>query len=133
VSCIAKGGEVAVPLFERVGRVFVLPESQMNLAVATMGVTPAYIAVWVEAMIDAAALNGLAPDLAAEMFLETMVGTSLLIAAKKFDTLAVRRGVASPGESTVRGVAALERCGIRPMLQEAMRDVLHRLSQSYHG
>ena len=55
------------------------------------------------------------------------------LAEKKFDTLAVRRGVASPGESTVRGVAALERCGIRPMLQEAMRDVLHRLSQSYHG
>ena len=133
VSCIARGGEAAVPLFERVGRVFVLPESQMNLAVATIGVTPAYIAVLVEAMVDAAALNGLAPDLAADLFLETLIGTSHLIAAKGFDTLAVRRGVASPGESTVRGVAALERCGIRPMLQEAMRDVLQRLSQTYHG
>lgn len=130
VSCIAAGGEVAVPLFERVGRVFVLPESKMDLATATIGVTPAYIAVWVEAMIDAAALNGLAPDLAADMFLETMIGTSHLIAAKDYDTLAVRRGVASPGESTVRGVAALERCGIRPMLQEAMKDVLGRLSQT---
>ena len=132
VSCIAQGGEIAVPLFERVGRVFVLPESQMNLAVATSGVTPAYIAVFVEAMIDAASLNGLAPRLAADMFLETLIGTSQLIAAKGNDTLAVRRGVASPGESTVRGVAALERCGIRPMLQEAMKDVLQRLSQSYH-
>jgi pyrroline-5-carboxylate reductase len=133
VSCIAKGGEAAVPLFSRVGRVFVLPESQMNLAVATIGVTPAYIAVLVEAMVDSASLNGLSADLAADMFLETLIGTSHLIAAKKFDTLAVRRGVASPGESTVRGVAALERCGIRPMLQEAMKDVLHRLSQPYHG
>ena len=132
VSCIARGGEAAVPLFERVGRVFLLPESQMNLAVATIGVTPAYIAVLVEAMTDAASLNGLAPHLAADMFLETLIGTSHLIAAKGFDTLAVRRGVASPGESTVRGVAALERCGIRPMLQEAMADVLHRLSQPYH-
>ena len=131
VCCIAKGGEAAVPLFERVGRVFILPESHMNLATATVGVTPAYIAVWVEAMIDAAAVNGLAPKLATEMFLQTMIGTSHLIAAKGGDTLAVRRGVESPGESTVRGVAALERCGIRPMLQEAMKDVLYRLSQSY--
>lgn len=133
VCCIAQGGEAAVPLFERVGRVFILPESQMNLAVATIGVTPAYIAVLVEAMIDAAALNGLAPNLAADMFLETLIGTSHLIAKKNYDTLGVRRAVASPGESTVRGVAALERCGIRPMLQEAMRDVLNRLSQPYHG
>lgn len=133
VCCIAEGGEAAVPLFERVGKVLILPESQMNLATATIGVTPAYIAVWVEAMVDAAAVNGLGTDVATEMFLETMIGTSLLIASKGGDTLAVRRAVESPGESTVRGVAALERCGIRPMLQEAMKDVLHRLSQPYAG
>ena len=133
VCCIAEGGEAAVPLFERVGRVFVLPESQMNLSVATIGVTPAYIAVLVEAMADAAALNGLAPRLAAEMFLATLIGTSHLIVTRNYDTLGVRRAVESPGESTVRGVAALERCGIRPMLQEAMKDVLNRLSQPYQG
>ena len=81
-------------------------------------------------LVDAAALNGLAPKLAADMFLETLIGTSHLIAKKDFDTLGVRRAVASPGESTVRGVAALERCGIRPMLQEAMKDVLTRLFRS---
>jgi len=133
VSCIAEGGEAAVPLFERVGKVFVLPESQMDLATATIGVTPAYIAVLVEAMVDAAAVNGLAPKLGEQMFVQTLIGTAHLIAAKNYDTLAARREVASPGESTVRGVAALERCGIRPMRQEAMTDVLARLSQPYHG
>lgn len=133
VCCIAEGGEAAVPLFSRVGKVFMLPESQMDLATATIGVTPAYVAVLVEAMVEAAVTNGLAPDLAADMFLETLIGTSHLIAAAGFDTLAVRREVASPGESTVRGVAALERCGVRPMMQEAMHDVLTRLSQPYHG
>lgn len=133
VCCIAKGGEAAVPLFERVGRVFILPEAQMNLATATIGVTPAYIAVLVEAMVDAAAVNGLGTRLSTDMFLQTLIGTAHLIGAKGGDTLAVRRNVESPGESTVRGVAALERCGIRPMLQEAMKDVLHRLTQPYHG
>jgi pyrroline-5-carboxylate reductase len=67
------------------------------------------------------------------MFLQTLIGTSHLIAARGGDTLNVRREVESPGESTVRGVAALERCGIRPLMQEAMKDVLLRLSQPYHG
>lgn len=133
VIAIAKGGEAAVPLFERVGRVFVFPESQMKLATATIGVTPAYLAVLVEALVDAAATNGLTPKVATEIYLESLIGTAQLIAAKGGDTLAVRRGVASPGESTVRGLAALERCGIRPMMQEAMRDVLTRLGQPYHG
>jgi pyrroline-5-carboxylate reductase len=133
VCCIAQGGEAAVPLFSRVGRVFVLPESQMNLATATIGVTPAYIAVLVEGMVDAAALNGLAPKLATDMFLQTLIGTAQLIAAKSGDTLMVRRNVESPGESTIRGVAALERCGLRTTMQEAMKDVLHRLSQPYLG
>jgi pyrroline-5-carboxylate reductase len=133
VCCIAKGGEAAVPLFERVGKVFVLPESQMNLATATIGVTPAYIAVLVEAMIDACAVNGLGHKLASEMFLLTLIGTAHLIAERNGDTLHVRREVESPGESTVRGVAALERCGVRPMMQEAMKDVLLRLSQPYRG
>ena len=133
VCCIAKGGEAAVPLFERVGRVFVLPESQMNLATATIGVTPAYIAVIVEAMVDAAAVNGLGAE---ARHGHVPADADRHVASHRSqggDTLAVRREVESPGESTVRGVAALERCGIRPMMQEAMKDVLHRLSQPYLG
>jgi len=133
VVCIVEGGEVAKPLFERIARVVIIPESKMQIAVATMGVTTAYIAVIVEAMVDAAALNGLTPKLAGEMFLGTLKGAAELIEHRGGDTLAVRRQVASPGESTVRGLAALERGGLRNIFQEAMRDVLTRLNQPYHA
>jgi pyrroline-5-carboxylate reductase len=129
VTCIAQGGEAAVELFERVGRVFVLPESQMDLATATIGVTPAYVALLAEAAIDAAICNGLHGEVATEMFLATLAGSAELLIRRDGDTLAARREVASPGESTVRGLAALERCGIRVAFQEAMRDVLARLAE----
>lgn len=133
VCCIAEGGEAAVSLFERVGRVFVLPEGQMDLATATIGVTPAYVAVIAEAMIDAAIIHGFSEAMATDMTLATLEGTAALIRENGGNTLAARREVGSPGESTVRGVAALERGGLRRAFEDATRAVLTRLSMTYEG
>jgi pyrroline-5-carboxylate reductase len=126
VTCIAAGGESAVALFERVGRVFVVPEAQMEVATSAMGVTPAYVALVAEASIDAAVRNGLKADLATEIFLAALAGSAELLQARGGDTLAVRREVTSPGGSTARGLAALERHGLRTAFDEATRAVLNR-------
>jgi pyrroline-5-carboxylate reductase len=133
VTCIVEGGEIAVELFERVGRVFVLPERLMTVANGTIGVTPAYIALIVEAMVDSAVINGLAASLASQMFLSTLAGTAELLASRHGDTLAARREVSSPGEATVRGVAALERAGLRRAFDDAMRAVIERMNLPYDG
>lgn len=124
VTCIATGGESAVALFERVGRVFVVPEAQMEVATSAMGVTPAYVALIAEASIDAAVRNGLKADLATDIFLAALAGSAELLQARGGDTLAVRREVTSPGGSTARGLAALERNGLRTAFDEATRAVL---------
>jgi pyrroline-5-carboxylate reductase len=49
-----------------------------------------------------------------------MTGSAALMAARDYDTLAVRREVTSPGGSTARGLAALEEAGIRTAFQSAM-------------
>jgi pyrroline-5-carboxylate reductase len=126
VTCIARGGESAVELFERVGHVFVLPEAQMEVATATMGVTPAYVALIAEAAIDAAVRHGLPAPLATEIFLEALSGSAELLLARGGDTLGMRREVTSPGGSTARGLAALERGGVRAAFDEAMGAVLNR-------
>lgn len=133
VTCVAEGGEHAVTLLERVGRVFVLPESLMDLGTATAGVMPAYVALIAEAAIDAAVCYGLPLQLARDMFLTTLAGSAELIMARQGDTLAVRREVGSPGEATVRGLAALERHNVRTALHEATRAVLERLRLPYEG
>jgi len=44
--------------------------------------------------------------------------------ARGYDTLAVRREVTSPGGSTARGLAALERAGVRAAFQDAIDAVV---------
>jgi pyrroline-5-carboxylate reductase len=124
VTCIAEGGERAVELFERVGRVFVLPEAQMGVALATTSVMPAYVALVAEAAIDAAVRGGLTAGRATELFLETLAGSAELLIARDGDTLGVRREVTSPGGSTARGLAALERNGLRTAFDDALQAVI---------
>ena len=85
-----------------------------------MSVGPAYQAVIAEAQVDAAVRHGLSAALAGRLVAETMAGTAALLAKRDYDTLAVRREVTSPGGSTARGLAALERAGLRPAFQDAI-------------
>ncbi len=111
-------------LLERVGLVVDVPERLMDVAGGTSGVSPAYFAVVVEAMVDAAVKRGMGAAAAAELVLATMEGTAALLRARDGDTLAVRREVASPGGSTARGLAALDRAGLRAAFLDALDAVL---------
>jgi pyrroline-5-carboxylate reductase len=111
-------------LFGRLGTVVKVPDRLMDAANAVVGVGPAYQALVVEAQVDAAVRHGVAPALASRMVAETMAGTAALLELRDYDTLAVRRAVTSPGGTTARGLAALERCGVRPAFQAAFDAVI---------
>jgi pyrroline-5-carboxylate reductase len=111
-------------LFGRVGTVVDVPEPLMRIAGATGGVGPAYWALLVEAQVDAAIRRGMPPQLASRLVSETMAGSAELLRARDYDTLALRRAVTSPGGTTARGLAALERGGVRAAFAQAMDDVV---------
>jgi pyrroline-5-carboxylate reductase len=113
-----------IDLFERIATVVTLEERLMEPATAIMGVGPAYQALLAEAQVDAAVRHGLRPELAGRLVAETMSGSAALLAANDYDTLAVRRGVTSPGGTTARGLAALEAAGIRTAFQSAIDAVI---------
>jgi len=110
--------------FLRLGTVVTLDESRMEAATGIMGVAPAYWALMAEAHIDAGVKAGLPAPLAAELAVEALAGTAELLRRRGFDTLAVRREVTSPGGSTARGLAALERAGIRAAFLDALDAVI---------
>lgn len=126
VICYSPGEEVdgvledqVMGLFARLGTVIRLEERLMSAATAVAGVGPAYNALVAEAQVDAAVRHGLSPDLAGRLVVETLSGTAELLRARGGDTLAVRREVTSPGGITARGLAALERGGLRAAFQSA--------------
>ncbi len=111
-------------LFARVGSVVRLPEALLDAAAACSGVGPAYWALAAEAWVDAAVRRGIPAPQAQLLVTETMAGSAELLRARGHDTLRLRREVASPGGTTARGLAALERNGIRAAFAAAMDDVL---------
>jgi pyrroline-5-carboxylate reductase len=123
VTLLAEGSDAAdrvTALFERVGTVTVLPESQLAAATGISGVGTAYVALLAEAWADAGIRAGLKPAVAGALVAETLSGGAALLVDAGHDTLAVRRAVTSPGGTTARGLRALEAAGVRDALQDAM-------------
>jgi pyrroline-5-carboxylate reductase len=126
VLCVA--GEVSGQLrgaLGVLGHVVELPDSQFDAATAVMGCAPAYLALAVEAIADAGAVDGLAPELARELVVETAAGTAELL--RERHPADVRRAVASPGGSTEAGLEALYREGGREAFEAAVRASLERM------
>ena len=113
-----------IKLFGRLGSVIELDEGLIDTATAVMGCGPAYVALVTEAQVDAAVRHGLPAPRAAEMVVGTLAGTAELMQARDRDAAAVRGEVTSPGGLTERGVAALERGGLRAAFDDAFEAVL---------
>src|SRR4051812_9922100 len=111
-------------LFARVGTVVVLPERLMTVAGGCAGVGPAYWALLIEAQVDAAVRRGIPAAQASDLVAGTMRGTAELLHQRGVDTLALRREVTSPGGTTSRGLAALERGGVRAAFHAALDAVV---------
>jgi pyrroline-5-carboxylate reductase len=133
VTCYCAGSEVepaleeqVVERFDRLGTTMAVREDLLDAITALTGVGPAYWALLVEAQVDAAVRYGVTPALGLRLATETMAGTAALLAQREHDPLAVRREVTSPGGVTARGLAALERAGIRGAFQDAFDAVVGR-------
>ena len=110
--------------FGRIGTVVPTPEPLIDAAMAVMSCSPAFFALVVEALVDAGVRSGLQPDAASRMAGGAMAGTAATLREHDFDTLALRRRVTSPGGSTARGLAALERGGVRDAFSNAVDAVV---------
>ncbi len=126
VICVAGDAlpEVRAAL-ERIAHVVEIEERDFDAATAVMGCAPAYLALAVEAIGDAGAEDGLDPELARELIVETTAGTAELL--RRRHPADVRRAVASPGGSTEAGLAELDRQGARAAFVGAVEASLRRM------
>ena len=110
---------------EALGRLVEIPEEDFDAATAVMGCSPAYLALAVEAIAEAGAADGLDPQLARDLVVETAVGTAELL--RRHDPAELRRAVASPGGATEAGLEALDREGARRAFEAAVEASLERM------
>ena len=126
VLCVAgTASERVRAKLDLLGHVVEISEEDFDGATAVMGCAPAYLALAVEAIADAGAADGLDPDLARELVVETAAGTAELL--RRHHPADLRKAVASPGGSTEAGLDALEREGARRAFEAAVEASLERM------
>jgi pyrroline-5-carboxylate reductase len=115
----------AQEMLSTVGKVVVVPESQLDAVTALSGSGPAYFFYLVEAMIDAGILLGLPRALAAELIVQSAVGSAIMLRDTGEHPVQLREAVTSPGGTTIAAIRELEKHAVRAALIaaiEAARD-----------
>jgi len=107
-------------LFAQVGEVLELPETQLDAFLALTSSGPAFVALVAEAMADGAVASGLPRAQALHLAHRTLAGTAALLHEQQLHPGQLKDMVTSPGGTTIAGVRALERSGLRSALIEAV-------------
>jgi pyrroline-5-carboxylate reductase len=115
-------------IFMSVGKVLVMPEKYMNAVTALSGSGPAFIALFIESMIDAGMKLGLSKDNASELAVQTLIGT-----AKLLDTgmspEKLREMVTSPGGTTAAGLGIFREKGLFDIVDDAIGAAVKRAEE----
>lgn len=99
--------ELVRSLFETVGEVVEVPESQLDALSTISGSGPAYVFYLVEALTLAAVEKGFTPEQARTLVNGTFLGASELLVASGEDPAELRRRVTSPNGTTERAIEVL--------------------------
>jgi len=119
-----EGAEALLDLLPTLGTTVELPEETMEAAMAVMSCSPAYVALFAEALAGAGARDGLEPALSLELVAGTLEGTAELL--RERDPEAIRKAVAPPGGATEAGLDALDEGGFSQAIASAVEASLAR-------
>ncbi len=120
-------------LFETVGTVVEVPESQLDALSTISGSGPAYVYLLIEAMTAAAVEKGFTEEQAAVLVNGTFAGaTELLVQSGKTPT-ELRIQVTSPKGTTERAIAVLQEAGLPELFTTATDAALARARELAAG
>lgn len=101
-------------------------EALMDAVTAVSGSGPAYVFLLAEAMTAAGIAQGLAPDVAAQLARQTILGAGRMLAESDVDAAELRRRVTSPGGTTQAAIESMQADGFEALIARAIAEATRR-------
>lgn len=113
-------------LLESAGRAVQVEEALLDAVTGLSGSGPAFFARIAEAFMEAGVAQGLSPEAARTLTLQTMKGTAELMEQKELEPEELVRMVSSPGGTTVAGREVLEASDLKNILAATVKRAVER-------
>jgi len=116
-------------LLSAVGLALEVPERLMDAVTGLSGSGPAYIYLVIEALADGGLRMGLSKADALQLAAQTVLGAAAMVMETGTHPAVLKDAVTSPGGTTIAGLAALEKHGVRSALIEAVTAATRRATE----
>jgi pyrroline-5-carboxylate reductase len=113
--------------------IFVKDEDALNMATALSGSGPAYVFLFMEAMVDAGVQLGFQRDIAQQLVLQTIKGSVEYAMRSTQNLTSLRNQVTSPGGTTAEALYFFEKAGFRATISRAIWAAYQRSVQLGRG
>jgi pyrroline-5-carboxylate reductase len=121
--------EAAEQLLGAVGTVHEVKESLLNAVTGLSGSGPAYVYLMIEALADGGVRCGLPRNIAQSLAAQTVMGAAKMVLETGEHPGLLKDRVASPGGTTIAGLATLETHAVRAAFIEAVSAATRRADE----
>ncbi len=125
--------DLVVRLFGAVGKAVVVAEEQLDAVTGLSGSGPAYVFRFIEALVDAGIDAGLAPDDAAILARQTVLGAAVMAIESPLPLHTLRANVTTPGGTTEAGLRVLEEGELGELISDCVAAATRRSKELSGG